>query len=81
MNVPCSEIFHCILFNFQSYTTSEPFSLRLSYTFLFLYIFSSPDTTMPTFFEDNRRVAYEAEKNLNSYQAKQGLGAKSDSGM
>ncbi|OQE21038.1 hypothetical protein PENSTE_c012G01597 [Penicillium steckii] len=34
---------------------------------------------MPTFFEDNRRVAYEAEKNLNSYQAKQGLGAKSDS--
>lgn len=81
MNVPCSKIFHCILFNFQFYTTFEPFPLRLSYTFLFLYIFPSPDTIMPTFFEDNRRVAYEAEKNLNSYQAKQGLGAKSDSGM
>lgn len=35
---------------------------------------------MTSFFEDNRRIAYEAERDLNSYQAKQGLGPKSDSG-
>ncbi|KAF3394579.1 hypothetical protein F1880_005138 [Penicillium rolfsii] len=30
-------------------------------------------------FEDLRQTAYNAEKDLNSYQAKQGLGRKSDS--
>jgi hypothetical protein len=30
-------------------------------------------------FEDLRKTAYQAEKDLNSYQAKQGLGKKSDS--
>lgn len=29
--------------------------------------------------EDLRKVAFDAEKDLNSYQAKQGLGKKSDS--
>lgn len=32
-----------------------------------------------THFEDLRKAAYDAEKDLNSYQAKQGLGKKSDS--
>lgn len=31
-------------------------------------------------FEDLRKTAYDAENDLNSYQAKQGLGKKSDSG-
>lgn len=30
-------------------------------------------------FEDLRKAAYDAENDLNSYQAKQGLGKKSDS--
>jgi hypothetical protein len=30
-------------------------------------------------FEDLRKAAFDAEKDLNSYQAKQGLGKKSDS--
>lgn len=30
-------------------------------------------------FEDLRKTAYDAENDLNSYQAKQGLGKKSDS--
>lgn len=30
---------------------------------------------------DKVRIAYDAEKDLNSYQAKQGLGPKSDSSM
>ncbi|CAI7628249.1 hypothetical protein N7509_003242 [Penicillium cosmopolitanum] len=34
---------------------------------------------MSTSTEDNLRIAHEAEKDLNSYQAKQGLGPKSDS--
>ncbi|KAJ5085855.1 hypothetical protein N7532_010626 [Penicillium argentinense] len=34
---------------------------------------------MTSRFEHNRRVAYECENDLNSYQAKQGLGPKSDS--
>lgn len=32
-------------------------------------------------FEDLRQTAYNAENDLNSYQAKQGLGRKSDSSM
>lgn len=34
---------------------------------------------MPPHFEDLRQAAFNAEKDLNSYQAKQGLGKKSDS--
>jgi hypothetical protein len=30
-------------------------------------------------FEDLRKTAYKAENDLNTYQAKQGLGKKSDS--
>jgi hypothetical protein len=42
-----------------------------SYTFL--------DSNKMVQFEDLRQTAYDAEKDLNSYQAKQGLGRKSDS--
>lgn len=31
-------------------------------------------------FEDLRKTAFQAENDLNSYQAKQGVGKKSDSG-
>ncbi|KAJ5636595.1 uncharacterized protein N7484_009908 [Penicillium longicatenatum] len=34
---------------------------------------------MAAHFEDLRKAAFDAEKDLNSYQAKQGLGKKSDS--
>ncbi|KAJ5179512.1 hypothetical protein N7492_002722 [Penicillium capsulatum] len=34
---------------------------------------------MASHFEDLRKTAFNAEKDLNSYQAKQGLGPKSDS--
>lgn len=41
-------------------------------------IFSQQSNMAPNL-EDLRKTAFNAEKDLNSYQAKQGLGPKSDS--
>lgn len=47
--------------------------------FRLLYFTSSDLDTMAPQFEDLRKTAFNAEKDLNTHQAKQGAGKKSDS--
>ena len=47
--------------------------------FYYFISFHSSQLNNMAHFEDLRKAAFNAEKDLNSYQAKQGVGKKSDS--